>query len=252
MKSRRPDPSSASPQPPLSRRLWAARLVHRYPTFETRVAVAGRDDAPPGMALIRARLVRHLGRHHPVQPFYLDRAPVTNARFLEFLLATGEPPPTHWVGWRVPAGFQEHPVVGVSLDAARRYAVWRGARLPTELEWAGAARGPSGEQRFPWGERCDGLRCHCPLMGHNGPGQVLTHPTGATREGCEDLFGNVWEWTEASPLGAPLRAGRGRVLGGSYAQRCTAWSGLPATDVEARRGHVHVGFRCAADLPKTT
>lgn len=235
-----------SPPPSLSRRLWMAGVVQRYPSFESRVHLSGHEEAPDGMALIRARSVRYLDQQVAVLPFYLDKAPVTNRQYRKFAVETGDAPPPHWTGWKPPRGYEDHPVVGVDLAAARRYAAWRGVRLPTEVEWASAVKGPGGERRFPWGPTCDGLRCHCPLMGHTGPGPVKAHPSGATPEGCEDMYGNVWEWTEPSPRYDPAKAGHTRVLGGSYAHRCTAWGGIPMTEVLASKGHVYVGFRCAA------
>lgn len=239
-----------SPAPSLSRRLWAAGLQPRYPSFEKRVVVAGWEEGPKGMALIRARSVSHQGQRRAVTPFFLDRSPVTNAQYRDYLLATGAPPPHHWTGWRAPRGYELHPVVGITLDDARAYAALRKARLPTELEWVSAVRGPSGERRFPWGEMCDGLRCHCPLLGHSEAGPVKTHPSGSSPEGVEDLYGNVWEWTEASEGLSPAVQGMSRVLGGSFAHRCTAWTGVPTTEVRANKGHAYVGFRCAADVPQ--
>lgn len=236
----------------LSRRLWAAGLMQRYPSHENTLKVNGaREDAPAGMALILARSLTYGGVRHVVQPFYLDRAPVTNAQYREFLLATDEPPPAHWTGWRAPKGYEQHPVVGVSMDQARRYAAWRDARLPTEVEWASVVRGPSGGRRFPWGDMCDGLRCHCPLMGHAEAGPVRTHPSGSSPEGVEDLYGNVWEWVEASERVQAPGEGMGRALGGSFAHRCTAWTTIPTSEFKAIKGHSYVGFRCAADVPET-
>src|SRR5690606_8196609 len=56
----------------------------------------------------------------------------------------------------------DHPIAGVSFDSATRYCEWRTARargavqfrLPTDLEWEKAARGPA-RRRFPWGSRFD-------------------------------------------------------------------------------------------------
>lgn len=47
------------------------------------------------------------------------------------------------------------PATGLTWQGARRYCAWLGARLPTEAEWAWAARGAEG-RRFPWG---DDTRC---------------------------------------------------------------------------------------------
>jgi gamma-glutamyl hercynylcysteine S-oxide synthase len=92
---------------------------------------------------------------HPVElpPFEIDRTPVTNAAYAEFVAATGAEPPLYWerggAGWfstamgrRAPVE-PDHPVVHVSWEEADAFARWAGKRLPTELEWE-AARGELG------------------------------------------------------------------------------------------------------------
>src|SRR5262249_18639144 len=89
-----------------------------------------------------------------VRPFLLDRRPVTNADFLEFVRARPEWRRSHvsrlfadqaylrhWrgdldPGPQAPAG---SPVVYVSWFAARAFAAAHGGRLPTVAEWELAA-----------------------------------------------------------------------------------------------------------------
>jgi formylglycine-generating enzyme len=126
-----------------------------------------------------------------VRPFWIDPVTVSNARFGEFVQATGyvteaerygwsfvfggllpdEFPPTRgaiqapwWrqvlgADWRHPEGRQssvadrmDHPVVHVTWRDAVGYCQWSGLRLPTEAEWEYAARGGLEQARFPWGD----------------------------------------------------------------------------------------------------
>ncbi|GAA2753567.1 SUMF1/EgtB/PvdO family nonheme iron enzyme [Amnibacterium kyonggiense] len=96
------------------------------------------------------------------------RREVSVAEFAAFLSATGYRPAVEQrflVGSTEPAA----PVTGVSLEDARAYAAWCGARLPTEHEWQTA--GPGLERRVPavWNwtesERTDGVTRWCVLKG---------------------------------------------------------------------------------------
>lgn len=92
--------------------------------------------------------------------FEIDRTPVTNAAYAEFVAATGAEPPEYWRrdgegGWIDTAmGGQEapapgHPVVHVSWHQAEAFARWAGKRLPTEFEWE-AARGELDDVGQVW------------------------------------------------------------------------------------------------------
>jgi len=81
--------------------------------------------------------------------FEIDRTPVSNGAYAEFMEVSGGEAPMYWgreggewvstaMGRRQPLA-PDHPVTHVSWDQADAYASWAGKRLPTELEWEAAA-----------------------------------------------------------------------------------------------------------------
>lgn len=82
----------------------------------------------------------------PVEAFWIDATEVTNEQYQVFIDATGHAPPAIWPGQ------PKHPVKGLSFQAASDFCAWAGKRLPTELEWEVAARGPVKRRRLTLGE----------------------------------------------------------------------------------------------------
>jgi hypothetical protein len=189
------------------------------------------------------------GGVHAVKNFQLDRTPVTNVQYAEFLRATGETPPAHWLGGRPPAQMRDHPVVGVSREQAVRYASYIGKRLPTALEWEAAARGLEGH-RFPWGDSYDASCCHGPERGVAATVPVGSLPAGASSSGALDLVGNVWEWTVDDARAPHPEPGYAWVMGGSFKHRCEQEGHLARTSVAVGKSYEYLGFRCAADEGK--
>ncbi len=87
-----------------------------------------------------------------LEPFEIDRTPVTNGTYSQFVEETGADPPMYWErdgggGWvrkslwgRDPVN-PAHPVLHVSWHEADAFARWAGKRLPTEQEWEAACAG---------------------------------------------------------------------------------------------------------------
>jgi gamma-glutamyl hercynylcysteine S-oxide synthase len=81
-------------------------------------------------------------------PFEIDRTPVSNGAYAEFVEDTGAESPVYWerdgdawirtaMGRRDPVD-PDAPVVHVSWHEADAFARWAGKRLPTEQEWEAA------------------------------------------------------------------------------------------------------------------
>ncbi len=199
------------------------------------------------MAKVGGFVVREDGHEATVHEFLLDKLPVTNTDYARFVQATRELPPAWWAGSAPPEDRLDHPVVGVSLEQARRYAEWAGKRLPTTLEWLAAARGEE-RRTFPWGAGCQKEACHCPKARPRQTASVHAHPKSASPEGVEDLIGNVWEWTERVPGLEPAEGGYHYVMGGSYKHPCSLPRQIPRTAVHASGEYLYLGFRCAVSV----
>jgi len=142
-------------------------------------------------------------RHMTMNAFYMDRYPVTNAQYLEFVEATAyQPADSHnflrdWRDGKPRQGWENKPVTWVSIEDARAYAAWAGKRLPREWEWQYAAQGTDG-RLFPWGD--DWNASAVPEFNTGRillpPADVDAHPEGASPFGVEDLVANVWQWTD--------------------------------------------------------
>lgn len=174
--------------------------------------------------------------------FYIDRFPVTNAEYKEFVEATHWEEPAHWRRGTWPEGKADHPVTQVTWDSATAYAQWAGKRLPTEEEWEKAARGTDGRV-WPWGSAFDPNKCDTSETGIWDTTPVGKYsPAGDSPYGAADMAGNVYEWIggKPSPLRMPLRGGDwldGRDEATTFARRMHT----------PKRKNDFIGFRCVAD-----
>lgn len=161
---------------------------------------------------------RYHEREMHIPSFWIDKYPVTNAEFKQFMEATHyRPADDHnflkdWTNGTYPQGWEKKPVTWVSLEDARAYARWAGKRLPHEWEWQYAAQG-TDNRLYPWGNQwiystapVDPLALAAPVSAavpvpdrgrDMAPASdVDLHPLGASPFGVMDLVGNVWQWTD--------------------------------------------------------
>jgi formylglycine-generating enzyme required for sulfatase activity len=172
-----------------------------------------------------------------IQDFAIDKTPVTNGEFLDFIRDGGYKNFRWWFSegwetinrehWQAPLYWEvddgewlirdfngrqpvserkEEPVCHVSFFEASAFAKWSGKRLPTEAEWEKAAcydaRG--SKQSFPWGDDTPELK-HANLF-ENGLWTVApvgAYPEGANTFGCQQMIGDVWEWTTSDYVPYP-------------------------------------------------
>jgi iron(II)-dependent oxidoreductase len=193
-----------------------------------------------------------------LKAFSIDRTPVTNGAFADFVDDTAAEPPTYWerdgadwvvttFGRREPLD-PDNPVIHVNWHQADAFARWAGMRLPTEYEWEAAARGASLERA-----NLDQFGFGCAPAG--------AYADGASDLGALQMLGDVWEWTDSDfaaypgfeafpyPEYSQVFFGDGyKVLrGGAWATRRSVirpsfrnWD-LP------ERSQIFSGFRCVRD-----
>ncbi|MCK6529199.1 bifunctional serine/threonine-protein kinase/formylglycine-generating enzyme family protein [Myxococcota bacterium] len=200
-------------------------------------AAVGGDPAAPGALPAGTAFV---------PDFAIGRLPVSFAEYLEFVAAVFErnpqearrrlprPPLLARSRWEkaadggivldmspgekaVQKGVPPGPVFGVSWDDARAYCAWRGDRdgfayrLPGDLEWEKAARGPF-RWSFPWGDAFDPSFCRMGLSRGTTPrsGPSAAFPADVSVYGVQDLAGGVREWcSDFFDENADLRLARG-------------------------------------------
>ncbi len=241
-----------------------------------------------------------------VSEFHLAAYPVTVAQFRPFVEGDGYLNADYWTeaGWEWRQGEKitapsywanlyfnadSQPVVGVSWVEAVAYCRWltaqlktqdRPIRLPTEVEWEWAARGPEGK-RYPWerepsGDRPEWREGFCNA---NGSFQTTT-AVGAFPDGgmdywraqktgersfsiLHDLSGNVWEfcsnpWQKNYPFALPDSPWTSEDFLEGDARRMVRggdWSARPEYVRSASRGWYlpatrlnYLGFRLAQDI----
>lgn len=196
----------------------------------------------------------------------MDVFPVTNKQYHEFINDNKEykvpyldkewAKPYRWDKDKrtYPDGKENHPVVLVSYEDAVEFCKWRTEkenlseeekyRLPTEEEWEKAARGNDGRE-YPWGNEFDKEKCNSKESGNKCTIEVTRYLIGVSPYGCQDMAGNVWEWTDSwydeNKNSKVVRGGSW--FNEAYFCRCASRSWF-SPDERSQ----DVGFRCARTL----
>jgi formylglycine-generating enzyme required for sulfatase activity len=163
--------------------------------------------------------------------YWIARHPVTVAQWREYVATRGQPPDDS----DSLLGAGNAPANCISWHEALAFCRWLSARwaghlpqgwqvaLPSEAEWEKAARGglriPDGpcittiddmapatprlrgnlqpQRDYPWGEHDPDDDCANVEHIIGATSAIGAYPRGCSPVGCEDLGGNVWEWTRS-------------------------------------------------------
>ncbi len=230
-------------------------------------------EKPMGMVMVPGGLIKYFPEYHEkfipypsysnekvfINGFYIDIYPVTNKQYYDFVTQSGYLPGDtvnylkHWRNGKYLPGYENHPVVYVSLEDAQAYAIWAGKRLPTELEWQLAAQG-SDERLWPWGKVFNPNFCNNALGNST---DVNRFSKGKSPFGVMDLVGNVWQFTNDVYHNGSYRFVM--IKGGSFFKPTSSWwyvqGGPQPLNITQMLLLVSpgfdrnetVGFRCAID-----
>ena len=162
--------------------------------------------------------------------YEIDNYPVTNKQFMAFIDDGGYEDYRIWLSdgwdivtekkWNSPLYWQkmdgywykkdfgglnrispDEPVTNVSYYEADAYSKWAGKRLPTEEEWEKAASWNEDLKKktlYPWGDELPSdINANLLESWNWAPSQIGSYPQGKSYYGCQQMLGDVWEWTSS-------------------------------------------------------
>ncbi len=209
-------------------------------------------------------------REYQVEPFFVDKHPVTREQYQRFLASHPE-----WSKKRVDplytdenylkdlnlSGKRRHyPVTYVSWFAAQAYCEAKDGRLPSVLEWefmAAASQTKANASRDPeFVEEI--LRWYSKPSGNAGLNPVGSHAPNLY--GVQDLHGLIWEWTldfnsvfvsgdnrQDGDKSTAAVCGAGPTNASNRSDYAAFMRYAMRSSVQARFAQPNLGFRCAYD-----
>jgi formylglycine-generating enzyme required for sulfatase activity len=202
------------------------------------------------------------GKTIQVDSFLIDRFPVTNSQYYEFVMSSGYRPSDttrflrHWKNGTFRQGQERYPVVNLSLEDMKAYAKWAGKRLPTEAEWQLAAQGRDN-RKWPWGNEFHGALCNNSFA---RPTPVDAFIKGQSPYGASDMVGNVWQMTGDMYFNGSYYMSV--IRGGSYYKPESSWWYIQGGPQSLDKTQIllmvspgfdrstTLGFRCVKDVGK--
>ena len=170
-----------------------------------------------------------------VAPFWMDRTPVTNGEYLDFMSDGGYRRPELWSDagrrwlaeskaeapkywWREHGSWLRRsmdrvmtpdpaaPVIHVCYHEAEAFARWAGKRLPTETEWEIAASWDAASaavRDYPWGAtEATPREANLDQLAFD-VAPIDAYSANVSSSGCYGMIGDVWEWTSSDLAGYP-------------------------------------------------
>jgi formylglycine-generating enzyme required for sulfatase activity len=237
--------------------LWAA-YPHRNPSPATpqqprNAAVPAGMVAIPGGRFLMGKNDSQDPESSPahfveVKPFLIDRVPVTNSLYRDFLRASNRLSPQRAAEL---GGDNRLPVTRVTWDEAASYCLAQDKRLPSEAEWEFAARATDG-RLYPWGDTFSDSATNS-LESHTGHAEPV-EKRAANRSPFQvaDMSGNVWQWCADDYRPYPGRVARFAVpdsakviRGGSYQSDRLHVTAVTRNLERPSTASAVIGFRCA-------
>ena len=230
-----------------------------------------------------------------IRDFEIDKALVSNGDYLAFIRDGGYKNFRWWFSegweavnrehWRAPMYWELHdgewmirdfsglataesrkdePVSHVSFFEASAFAKWIGKRLPTEAEWERAACYDARRKTsnaFPWGNtEPETAKANLFENGYWSVAPIGAFPEGANSYGCQQVIGDVWEWTTSDYVPYPgfksefdeyndkWFVNQKVLRGGSFATPQLHIRSTYRNFFHAHERWMISGFRCARDL----